>query len=110
MVSGDVFLDARKPSFVKGQIVFFCLNWFLLHRLFPHMFATVRQTKELFQSLVSGPNDLPPGDGPYGSPVGQGDLWGDYTAVGFDVRGNLCAPEKEGTMLANLKVSLSNAH
>jgi hypothetical protein len=63
------------------------------------MFATIRQTQDLFQSLVSGPNDLPPGVGPYGSPVGQGDLWGDYTAVGFDVRGNLCAPEAEGAII-----------
>ena len=60
------------------------------------MFGTIRETHALFQSLVSGPNDLPPGDGPYGSAVNHGDLWGDYTAVGFGVRGNLCAPESEG--------------
>jgi hypothetical protein len=60
------------------------------------MFATIRQTQELFQSLVSGPNDLPPGDGPYGSPVAQGDLWGDYTAVGFGIPGALVPPESAG--------------
>jgi hypothetical protein len=64
------------------------------------MFATIRETHALFQSLVSGPNDLPPGDGPYGNPVSQGDLWGDYSAVGSGVRGNLCAPEQEGMFVS----------
>eukprot|EP00285_Hemiselmis_virescens_P005975 CAMPEP_0173390460 /NCGR_PEP_ID=MMETSP1356-20130122/14956_1 /TAXON_ID=77927 ORGANISM="Hemiselmis virescens, Strain PCC157" /NCGR_SAMPLE_ID=MMETSP1356 /ASSEMBLY_ACC=CAM_ASM_000847 /LENGTH=69 /DNA_ID=CAMNT_0014347859 /DNA_START=14 /DNA_END=223 /DNA_ORIENTATION=- len=64
------------------------------------MFATIRQTVELMESvkttvLVSGPNDLPPGPGPWGAAVSQGDLWGDYSAVGAGDRGILCAPEKD---------------
>ena len=62
------------------------------------MFALIRETHTLFQSLVSGPNDLPPGPGPYGAPVGSGydyPIWGDYTAVGFGNRGDLCAPEAD---------------
>jgi len=43
-----------------------------------------------------GPNDLPPGDGPWGAAVAQGDLWGDYEAVGAGERGILCAPEHTG--------------
>ena len=56
------------------------------------MFSIIRP---LFQSLVSGPNDLPPGEGKWGGTVGLGDNWGDYTAVGFGSRGLLCAPDKD---------------
>ena len=59
------------------------------------MFATIRA----LQCLVSGPNDLPAGEGTWGGPVGSGDdwaLWGDYSGVDSrqrDPRGSLCAPE-----------------
>lgn len=64
------------------------------------MFATIRQTQALLSSfqptmLISGPNDFPPGAGPYGDAVAQGDLWGDYQPVGTGDRGALCAPEAD---------------
>jgi hypothetical protein len=62
---------------------------------FLQMFGLIRP---LFQSLVSGPNDLPAGEGKFGGAVGSGDdwvIWGDYTAVGRGTRGELCAPEKD---------------
>ena len=61
------------------------------------MFATLRMLQRM-QSLVSGPNDLPAGEGKWGGPVGSGDewaLWGDYSAVGFESRGSICAPEHD---------------
>ena len=67
------------------------------------MFATIRETHALFQSLVSGPNDLPPGLGPYGAPVDHGDVWGDYTAVGLGSPGKLPAPESDGEHYLHLE-------
>ncbi|EKX44779.1 hypothetical protein GUITHDRAFT_109204 [Guillardia theta CCMP2712] len=62
------------------------------------MFALIQDAHKLSnavwtQSLVSGPDDLPPGPGEYGGAVGTGDLWGDYSAVGLGSRGAYCAPE-----------------
>mmetsp|Transcript_64989 Transcript_64989/g.148843 ORF Transcript_64989/g.148843 Transcript_64989/m.148843 type:complete len:82 (-) Transcript_64989:262-507(-) len=59
------------------------------------MFALIRQTQLLLSvQLASGPNDLPAGDGPYGAAVGEGDMWGDYTATGAaGGPGSYCAPE-----------------